>query len=166
VLTTYFDRRAHWQDRATTHHTAVAAARDLADRDAEADAHRGLAFAQAELGRYDDAHTNRRQALDLFGSLGDHRGRARTHLALSWTFDRQSRPAEALRHAEEALALHQAGGDRNDEAGVLIHLGDTHAATGENTLANEAWQRALAILVELNHPGAGAIRAKLLPSRT
>jgi hypothetical protein len=44
---------------------------------------------------------------------------------------------------------------------VLTHLGDARHALGELPQAREAWQQALAILEDLQHPGAGPIRAKL-----
>ncbi len=52
-------------------------------------------------------------------------------------------------------------GDRYQEADTLGKLGDTHLATGDTTTARAAWQQALAILGELNHPEAEQVRAKL-----
>ena len=57
-LTTYFDRRGHRHDRAATQCAALAAARRLGDRGAEAAARRGLALAYVWLGRSDEARRN------------------------------------------------------------------------------------------------------------
>jgi hypothetical protein len=50
---------------------------------------------------------------------------------------------------------------RSNEASVLTHLGDARHAAGESALAREAWQRALAILDDIEHPDADQVRAKL-----
>jgi len=242
-LTTYLDRRAHWRDWATTERAAIAAARELADRPTRAEAHRGLAYACAELGDFDAAHRELRQALELYA--GDDRGLARTHLAVSWAYDRQSHPTDALAHGtralelyraagartgqaralnligwcraqlgdpgalddceraislhrelgdrygeaaswdslgyahhrlgrhaeavpcyERAAGLHRTAGERSDEARVLIHLGDTHAASDEPGAAAAAWRAALAVLTELDHPDAERVRARLDPHAT
>jgi Tfp pilus assembly protein PilF len=52
-------------------------------------------------------------------------------------------------------------GDRYQEADTLGNLGDTHLATGDSHAARDAWQRALAILDELDHPEAEQVRDKL-----
>jgi hypothetical protein len=44
---------------------------------------------------------------------------------------------------------------------ILDHLGDTHAAAGDPGAARAAWQQALAILTELDHPDAERLRGKL-----
>jgi hypothetical protein len=38
---------------------------------------------------------------------------------------------------------------------ALTHFGDTRHATGESAQAPEAWQQALAILEDIQHPNAG-----------
>jgi hypothetical protein len=49
-----------------------------------------------------------------------------------------------------------------DQAEVLIHLGDTHRSARDLAQARRAWQQALAILDDLQHPGADPVRAKLV----
>jgi NB-ARC domain len=46
-------------------------------------------------------------------------------------------------------------------SGDPTHLGDTYHATNDLDAAREAWQQALTILDQLDHPDAGQIRAKL-----
>jgi hypothetical protein len=47
------------------------------------------------------------------------------------------------------------------EADVLIHLGDTQHAAGDLTDARAAWQHALDIFTDLDHPDTNTVRAKL-----
>ena len=56
-------------------------------------------------------------------------------------------------------------GDRSNEADTLTHLGDIHFADGDPDSARAAWQRALAIVGELDHPVATRI-THLTPPRT
>jgi hypothetical protein len=51
-------------------------------------------------------------------------------------------------------------GDRYYEADTLVRLGDTHLAADNPDGARTAWQRALDILTELDHPDADTVRAK------
>jgi hypothetical protein len=52
-------------------------------------------------------------------------------------------------------------GDRYGEADTLTHLAETHHATGNPQAACGAWQQALTILDDLDHPNAEQVRAKL-----
>ncbi|MBV8455596.1 MAG: tetratricopeptide repeat protein, partial [Acetobacteraceae bacterium] len=73
-----------------------------------------------------------------------------------------------LGHHKEAIACYQQAvnmcgelGDRYHEADSLVSLGDAHHAFGDPELARIAWQRALTILEQLDHPRAGLVRAKI-----
>nr|WSX24998.1 tetratricopeptide repeat protein [Streptomyces tubercidicus] len=57
-------------------------------------------------------------------------------------------------------------GDPYHEADILTHLGDTHHAAGNARAAHDAWQHALAILTDLDHPDADTVHAKLAPRQT
>ena len=52
-------------------------------------------------------------------------------------------------------------GDRHLEAMARTHLGDTHHAAGDARAARDAWQNALAVLGEVDHPAAQKVRAKI-----
>jgi len=52
-------------------------------------------------------------------------------------------------------------GDRYGVAYVLACLGDTRQAGGDPGAARPAWQQALGILLDLGHPDADGIHAKL-----
>jgi DNA-binding SARP family transcriptional activator/tetratricopeptide (TPR) repeat protein len=70
-------------------------------------------------------------------------------------------PAQAAANFEFALGLCRDYGDRFDEAQILTHAGDAHHAAGELSRAREAWQQALDIYDDIQHPGAEKLRAKL-----
>jgi DNA-binding SARP family transcriptional activator len=146
ALTTYLDRAARWQDWVTTQRAAVAATRELADRAARAEAHRWLAFACAELGEFDTAHRELRQALELYA--GDDRGLAGAHLAVSWTYDRQERQVEALAHGRQALELYRAAGARAGQARALNIVGWCEARLGDAAAVADC-ERAVSLHHEL-----------------
>ncbi len=52
-------------------------------------------------------------------------------------------------------------GDRYAEGEILMHLGDTHEASGNPAAARRAWTEALHILSDLGHADAHGIQAKL-----
>jgi hypothetical protein len=62
---------------------------------------------------------------------------------------------------QQALTLFRDLGDRYDEAATLTNLGDTHHAAGNPDAARDAWQHALTILDDLDHPDADQVRTKL-----
>jgi tetratricopeptide (TPR) repeat protein len=68
---------------------------------------------------------------------------------------------EAAACYQRALSLHRRSGDRFAEAGTLTRLGDTRHAAGEVAHARTAWQEALAIFEDLQHPDADKVRVKL-----
>jgi predicted negative regulator of RcsB-dependent stress response len=47
------------------------------------------------------------------------------------------------------------------EANALSHLGDIRHTAGDLAQARQAWQQALAIFDDLQHPDVGQVRAKL-----
>jgi hypothetical protein len=62
---------------------------------------------------------------------------------------------------QRALRLRRDLGDRHGEADTLTHLGDTHHAASNPTAAHDAYQQALTILEDLDHPDADTVRARL-----
>ena len=69
--------------------------------------------------------------------------------------------AEAAACYQRALSLVREAGNRFYEAHTLTDLGDTYHSAGELAQAREAWQQALAIFEDLQHPEADRVRAKL-----
>jgi tetratricopeptide (TPR) repeat protein len=148
TLHTFLDRRGHWHDLATAWQAALDAAGRLDNPAAQAYAHR-LAWAHIRLGRYPDAHTQLRHALDLYAQAGDLAGQARTHLALSYLWERQGRPDQALGHAQQAFTLSRAAGHRRGQANALNAVGWYHALLGDHQQALTCCQQALTLHQEL-----------------
>jgi DNA-binding SARP family transcriptional activator len=102
-----------------------------------------------------------RRAVVLHQEAGDRYGEAASWDSLGYAHHRRGEAEEALDCYRQALELHRTVGHRYDEAYVLVHIGEAHAATGADHLAADTWQTALAILTELDHPDAEALRTKL-----
>ena len=149
TLTVLSERRRRWDDQIAVQTGAVAAARRLGDRAGQAYAHRNLARAYARLGRFDQAHTHLREALELFVEIGDATGQANTHLSLSWTLDQQDRHARALTHDRRALELFRQVGDRLGQATALNNVGWRHGQLGRHRDAIVYCEQALALYQEL-----------------
>ena len=146
ALSAYLDLRGHWDDLATTQHTAIAAARDDADPRAQAGAHRLLARAYTRLHRIDDAYAELSRALDLCLVAGDLIGQGHTHLNLSLLWERQERYPEALAHARQGLATFLTAGDDHGIARALNAVGWYHALLGDYPVALDHCRDALARL--------------------
>jgi DNA-binding SARP family transcriptional activator/tetratricopeptide (TPR) repeat protein len=143
TLEFFFDRRERWHDWAATQAVALAAARRLADRPAQALAHSGLARAYIRLARSDDAHSHLLLALDLLDELGDRTGQAHAHRDVAWLHEGQGRNQEALRHAQQALDLFQSVEHRTGQARALNAVGWFHAKLGHHQEALRYCQQAV-----------------------
>jgi DNA-binding SARP family transcriptional activator/tetratricopeptide (TPR) repeat protein len=131
TLGAYFGRQGHWDDWVTVQQVAVEAARRLADRPAQGEAHRLLANAYSNLRRYEESHTHLRRALREFEELGDDAGCAHVYLDIALLFDRQGQPAQALPAALRCLELYRAAGTGLQQAVALNAVGWYHAQLGE-----------------------------------
>ena len=162
ALAGFVNRQGHWHEFAATGRAALTAALRLGDPIRQARAHRRLAGAAIELGDLADAHEHLRRALHLGVESGDQAGQAHTLVLHAVVWERQGEPAEALRRAQQALALYRATGHRAGEARALHRLGDTQLATGDEPGAHDSWDRALRIFDELQHVDAHQVRAKIV----
>jgi tetratricopeptide (TPR) repeat protein len=148
AMATFLDGRARWQELATIQRTALAAAKRLGDRGAQAIACRNLATACASLGDYDQAHARMAECLELCEQVGDRASEARAHLILGFVCERQQRPSDALGHAEQALAGFTEVGDRAGQIGSLNAVGWCSALLGDYARARACCQQALAMCQE------------------
>jgi tetratricopeptide (TPR) repeat protein len=81
--------------------------------------------------------------------------------SLGYTHRQLGDHPEATTCYQQALRLYREAGDRYNEADVLTHLGEVHAAADAPGAARDAWQQAVRILDELGHPDADQLRSKL-----
>jgi tetratricopeptide (TPR) repeat protein len=151
TLFVFLHRQGHWHDRVVTQHAALDAARWLGDRGAQARAHRYLGSADADLGRYDDAHRHLGRALELSRQAGDTAGEAWTHSYRDLVYGQQGRDAEALDAAERALELFERCGDRVGQAVALTDVGWYRGRLGDHQGALADCTRALRLHQQLDN---------------
>ncbi|MEO3826329.1 BTAD domain-containing putative transcriptional regulator [Actinomadura sp. B10D3] len=140
-LFVFLQRQGHWLGQAETQRTALAAARRLGDPVEETRAHRNLAWALADLGRFDDAHRNLDAALER--SYDDPTGQAWTHYHRDLVFTIQGREADALAAARRAHDLFERLGDQAGQAIALTNLGWHHGRLGNHRQALNLCEQAL-----------------------
>jgi tetratricopeptide (TPR) repeat protein len=156
-LSTFQHRRGHWHEWAATQHIAVAAARRLADRPAQAYAHRSLGGAYTRLMRFDEARDHLWKALDLYREFGRATGLAHTHLNIVWVCDWEDRHDQALAHAQQALALYRGSASPVGLARALNAAGWCHARLGDHRQGVSLCREALALFQEVgDRMGAAA----------
>jgi DNA-binding SARP family transcriptional activator/tetratricopeptide (TPR) repeat protein len=141
----FFDREGYWHDQVAIQHTAIAAAKRLGDRAAQAHVYRDLSATYSRLGLLAEARDYCTQALDLHHELGDRLGEARVHNDIMILAERQGRLAEALGHAQLALALYRQENNEPGLAKMLNGVGYIHAQLGEYQQALEFCEQALSM---------------------
>jgi tetratricopeptide (TPR) repeat protein/transcriptional regulator with XRE-family HTH domain len=149
TLDTFLDRHGHWDDWAAGWQVALAAAERVDHTQARGYALRNCAHAAIRAGRWPDAETPLRHALDLYTRAGDRAGQADTHLSLAISCSRQGTPKRALEHARQALGLFRAVGDRRGQALTLNALGWYYAKLGEHHQALTFCEQGLALFQEI-----------------
>jgi tetratricopeptide (TPR) repeat protein len=123
-----------------------------------------IAWCNAVLGDSQRARALCEQSLALIAKLGAYDTEHGPWDALGYIELHLGNFAQAAAHFELALRLCQSFGARTEEAEILTHLGDARHAAGELPRARQAWQQALAIYGDIQHPDAAKIRAKLASS--
>jgi tetratricopeptide (TPR) repeat protein len=113
------------------HEHMLALSQRSGDVRGQAQAHRGISRALAQLGSYQEARVHAEQAASLSRQAGDLIGQARAELDAGEACERERRYADALRHAERALALFRAAGLRPGVANALNCVGWCHTQLGD-----------------------------------
>ncbi|WP_436532743.1 BTAD domain-containing putative transcriptional regulator [Actinoplanes sp. HUAS TT8] len=126
-----------------------------------ADALSRLGYHQAKAGRPEGALHPSERGLALHRELGNRRGEGITLAMIGNIHQLLGDPEAGASCYERAAALLHSAGERYYEGRSLAALGDTYRDSGRDTDAHLAWQRALDILTELDHPGSDAVRLKL-----
>jgi tetratricopeptide (TPR) repeat protein len=132
----------------------------IGDEVLEAEMLNGVAWSHALAGDYQQARAFCEQSLVLIAKLGGCHFEGDVWDTLGYIEFHLGDFARAADHFDLALALCR-DGDRSSRAWILTHAGDARHAVGELPQARRAWQQALAILDDLQHPSAGQVRAKL-----
>jgi DNA-binding SARP family transcriptional activator/Tfp pilus assembly protein PilF len=137
--------------------------RSAGDRTWEAAALNNVGWCHAQLGDYRQALAYCEQALALNQELGDRNGEAYAWDSVGYARHHLGEYLQAVACYQRALALAREVGDRFNQVEILIRLGDSHDADGQPQAARKAWQQALNILNDLDHPLADEIRGRLRP---
>ena len=140
-MATYHNRQGYLHDWIHTLHTALAAARRIADRERQARISHELGHAYSGLRIYDEASAHLRHSLELNREAGDRIGQAHNLVDLSRIYGYQGHPDDALSHARQGLDLYRASGDRAGEAYARGVAGRCQVQLGE-------YQQALACFLE------------------
>jgi tetratricopeptide (TPR) repeat protein/transcriptional regulator with XRE-family HTH domain len=148
AMASFLQIRGHWQERAATLRTALAAATRLDDTAGQAVCSRLLAAACADLGDQDQARHHLASSLTLYQRLGNRLGEAKAQQALGLLAEGQGRYADALGHAELALRLYQVIDDKTGQAQALNNAGWCHGLLGDFRQARTFGQRSLALCAE------------------
>jgi tetratricopeptide (TPR) repeat protein len=156
TLGPFFNRRGRWRDYAATQDKALAAARRLDDPVALGHSHYLLGHAQAQMGEYDAADPNVRQALEMFRKLGDRANEAVVLNGLAAMLEKQERYPEALAVALDALRMLKAAGHWWTQATLENGVGWLYAHMGQYDQALTHCQRALALHRDSGHRGGAA----------
>ena len=156
TLGPFFNRRGRWQDYIATQQTALAAARRLDDTLALAHAHHLLGHVQSQVGEYQAADPNFREALDLFRQLGDRPNEAVVLNGLAGMLEKQERYPEALAVALDALRMLKAVGHWWTQATLENGVGWLYAHLGQYDRALTHCQRALSLHRDSGHRGGTA----------
>jgi tetratricopeptide (TPR) repeat protein/DNA-binding XRE family transcriptional regulator len=129
---------------------------------AEAGLLNNLAWDHAELGDYQQARGYCEQALALIAGLGGTDFDYTVWDTLGYIEFHLGDVTCAAAHFEAALTLCRDHGDRSSEGDILAHIGDARHTAGDLPRARRAWQQALAIYDDIQHPEADTVRAKLI----
>ncbi len=120
-------------------------------------------FALAYLGDLDQALADCSQAVELYRELAAAgTGPAEAWDSLGFVYHLRGEYRQAVLCYQRAIGIFQQLDDTYDQATVLVHLGDTHVLAGQGWAGRAALRRALAILSELNHHEAAAVKARLM----
>ncbi|MEV8349724.1 BTAD domain-containing putative transcriptional regulator [Streptomyces niveus] len=123
--------------------------------------HYAMGIALTKAGQHSKALTQFGEALTIFI---DHRQRlweGTTHFRIAEAHLAARQPAQAARHAEQALAIGCIGGDRM-RGNVLILLGRVLEALGQTDRAKACWREALDLFEQTGSTGMEAAELRTL----
>lgn len=123
-----------------------------------------LGWYHAQLGEYSEALDFCEQALNACQELeSGHRRHLEAAIWDSFGFihHRLGNHERAGCYYRQTLQRNRELGERLAEGETLSSLGDLHLSSGDPDSAREAWQEALDILSDLEHPSAAEVQEKL-----
>ncbi|HEV2372097.1 MAG TPA: BTAD domain-containing putative transcriptional regulator [Streptosporangiaceae bacterium] len=143
TLGTIMERRAHLREWAAVSEVALGAAQRSADLAGQAHSHHRLGQALFAQGSYPAAGAHLRQALELFGSLGDSARQGDTYIALSMALSAEGQFADAVNSAQRAFDLYRTISHVAGQSIALNNIGWFEAQLGRYEQALVYCQQAL-----------------------
>jgi tetratricopeptide (TPR) repeat protein len=135
--------------------------REAGFRWGEAEALGDTGWSLTQVGEYEAALDCCERALVMLEGLNHVESKAAIADSLGHILLRLGKLVEASAWCQRSVDTYREFGDRYNEGRGMGLLGDIHLAAGDGVAARAAWQQALAILDDLDHPDAEEIRAKL-----
>jgi tetratricopeptide (TPR) repeat protein/transcriptional regulator with XRE-family HTH domain len=145
----FLARRGQFREWVSTQRVALVAATRLGDLAGQAVCGRLLASAYGVLGDYGHVFSLYADSLKLYQRLGNRAGETRIHHGLYVVAERQGRYADALDHAEQALRVARAVGDKPATARMLNVVGWCHGLLGDYQRTRAFCERSLALVTEV-----------------
>ena len=149
TLFRYLDAGGPVAEAVTVTTSAVAAARALGDRDAQARALSDLGRLHRRQGRLDEAAETYRQALILYADLGERAAEAVALRNLGSVHWRLGDYRQAADHFRRAWTHYQRLGDDAGQADALVRLGLVDARLGDEAQATERFRAARELSAQL-----------------
>jgi DNA-binding SARP family transcriptional activator/tetratricopeptide (TPR) repeat protein len=149
TLFRYLDAGGPVAEAVTVTSSAVAAARAVGDRDAQARALSDLGRLHRRQGRPHEAAETYRQAQSLYADLGDRAAEALVLRNLGSVDWRLGDYREAADHFRRAWTTYRDLGDDDGQADALVRLGLVDARLGDHGQAEERFTAALELYVAL-----------------
>jgi DNA-binding SARP family transcriptional activator len=160
-LSVLAEKLGHHADALGHAEEALRLYRAIGDKAGEAEALNSVGWCHGLRGDYEQTRVFCRLALARNAEVGNRAHQGGAWDSLGYAEHHLGNLAEAAACYQHALDLFREMGDRFYEAITLTRLADTRQAAGELAEARDAWKQALAILVDLDHPIADEVRAKL-----
>jgi DNA-binding SARP family transcriptional activator/tetratricopeptide (TPR) repeat protein len=148
ALTDFHDRAGYWHDWAACQRTALTAAEQLEDIEAQSSAHRYLGRASFLIGQHDEALYHLTRSVQLRQEIGQPAAEAGIHIDICRLHEHRGEVDRALRSAGQALKLYRAAGHRVGEAHALNAVGFYYALAGRHDDARRLCSQALKIATE------------------
>ncbi|WP_433129096.1 ATP-binding protein [Micromonospora sp. CA-240977] len=117
-----------------------------------------VAMYRTEIGQPAAALPVVEQAIALLSELGDSRSEAAARDTLGSIRCAFGQPTLAIAAYRRAAELRERVGDRHQQAQTLIRLGHAQVDAGDRDAARNTWRTALALMTDMRHPDAGAVR--------
>jgi tetratricopeptide (TPR) repeat protein/class 3 adenylate cyclase/predicted ATPase len=147
----FLNLRGLWPQLDALHIGELAAARKLADRNAEGAVLVRMGGRYSRLCQWVSAQQACTDALDIFRELGNRKGEAKALFNLAVTYTDQGRREQAEHAYDDALAISRQSGERLVEGWTLRGLGDICEGRGDSDRAETMLAESLAIARELGN---------------